>query len=345
MVDREIAPTTRVSVGELRIWAEQSVVPQLSAQSYLLYDLGSGKTLFEANSTEARSPASLTKLMTALLVLEQGDLNGVVRVEPEDLVGGATMGLATGDLVTVTDLLWGLLLPSGNDAASALARAVGGSVPAFVDLMNRRAQELGLRQTHFVNPHGLDAEGHVSSARDLLALTKELWGYPLFRAMVGTTRIQWNERELLTTNEWLGEFDGVTGVKTGTTDLAGECLVASVEQDGRTVLLVIMGSSARYQDAAALYQTFRASYSWDAVTGRELSVINRFYDESGSVWFVQPTGAPPSVLQSMVGIPEIRTFRRIQMPDAEAVVAGTPVGVLEWWAGSEQVGTQTLVVR
>ena len=228
MVDREISPTTRVSVGELRNWAAQSAQPEVTAQSYMLYDLASGSVLFEQNGDVARAPASLTKLMTALLVLEKNDLSAVVEIESQDMAEGTTMGLAIGDRVTVTDLLWGLLLPSGNDAANALARHVSGSVPEFVAAMNRRSQELSLNRTHFVNPHGLDAEGHMSSAADLLALTRKLLEYPLFRSMVGTARVQWNGRDLYTTNEWLVSFEGTTGVKTGTTDNAGECLIASV---------------------------------------------------------------------------------------------------------------------
>lgn len=345
LVDREIGPTARVSVGELRAWADQGQKAQLSAQSYLLYDTGSGQVLYEHNSTVARAPASLTKLMTALLVLERADLDAEVLIVPEDLVGGAAMGLAAGDLVSVADLLWGMLLPSGNDAATALARHVGGSVEAFVALMNQRAGELGLTQSHFVNAHGLDAEGHVSSAADLLTLTRALWNYSLFRSIVSKARVEWNGHELVSTNEWLTTFEGATGVKTGTTDNAGECLVASVERDGRTVILVIMGSTARYQDAATLYDTFRADYAWDAADGRELSIINRVYDESGKVWFMQPTGAAPSVLQHQPGVPEVRAFRRLKMPEDAALTAGTQVGVLEWWAGTEMVGEQALVVR
>jgi D-alanyl-D-alanine carboxypeptidase (penicillin-binding protein 5/6) len=345
LVDREIGPTARVSVGELRMWAEKSQVPQLSAQSYLLYDLDSGRVLYEQNSKVARPPASLTKLMTALLVLERGDLNATVRVEPVDMVEGATMGLTVGDVVSVTDLLWGLLLPSGNDAANTLARYVSGSADAFVVEMNRRAQELGLAQTHFVNPHGLDAEGHVSSAADLLRLTLELWRYPIFRSMVGTARVQWNGRDLFTTNEMLLSYDGTTGVKTGTTDNAGECLIVSIERDGHTVLMVIMGSNSRYEDARTLYEGFRATYTWDVANGRDLSVFNRVYDNSGNVWYMQPTGAAPAVLQNQAGVPSVRSFRRIQVPITDALTAGTQVGVLEWWAGTQQVGTQTLVLR
>ncbi len=345
LVDREIAPTTRLSVGELRLWADQAQPLELSAKSYLLYDVSSDRVLFEHNSSAVRAPASLTKLMTALLVLEKGDFGAVVRIEPEDLVEGATMGLAAGDLVTVTDLLWGLLLPSGNDAATALARHVGGSVDDFVVAMNSRAQELGLAQTHFVNLHGLDAEGHTSSAADLLTLTRVLWDYPLFRSMVGTARIRWNGHDLISTNEWLSSFEDVTGVKTGTTDEAGESLVSSVEQDGRTIFLVILGSEARYKDAELLYNAFRAAYAWSVVDSRELSIINRFSDESGRIWYMKPTGAAPTVLQHLPGVPEVHNFRRIQLPAVETLTPGTKVGVLEWWAGTELIGEQSLVVR
>lgn len=344
MVDREIGATARVSVGELRAWAEQSESPQVSAQSYLLYDMSSDQILYEQNGSVARPPASLTKLMTALLVLEKNQLDDVVEIVPEDMIEGATMGLAVGDRVTVTDLLWGMLLPSGNDAAHALARHVGGDADRFVAMMNQRAHALGLQQTHFVNPHGLDAEGHVSSARDLLQLTRELWVYPLFRSMVGTARIQWNERELISTNEWLSTFQGATGVKTGTTDNAGECLVASVERDGRTVLLVVMGSSNRYADSATLYENFRTSYAWDGADSRALSVLNRVYDGRGEAVFVQPTGVAPMVLRHRPGVPEIRSYRRLELPEGE-IVPGMQVGLLEWWAGSEMIGSQTLVVR
>jgi hypothetical protein len=106
-----------------------------------------------------------------------------------------------------------------------------------------------------------------------------------------------------------------------------------------------MGSSNRYQDAETLYETFRAAYSWDAADGRELSVINRVYDQSGRIWFMQPTGAAPNVLQRLPGMPALRSFRRLDLPLADAMAAGTQVGVLEWWAGAKMIGAQTLVVR
>ncbi len=283
--------------------------------------------------------------MTALLVLENADLQATVTVEASDLVGEATMGLAVGDMLTVTDLLWGLLVPSGNDAAMALARTVGGSFDGFVAMMNARARELGMAQTHFANPHGFDADGHVTSANDLLILTRKLWAYPLFRTIVGTSTTTIQGRELHNTNEWLTTFDGVVGVKTGTTDEAGECLIAAIERDGRTVFLVLLGSRERYRDAERLYTAYTTTYSWQTLDARELSVMNRLVDASGRVWFVQPTGAAPAVLQHEPGVPQVQEYRRLQPPADGALSAGAPVGSLEWWVGADMIGSQMLVVR
>lgn len=345
LVDREIGPSTRVSVGELRVMAENGTLPDVTAESYLVYDLTGDRPLFAQAEDVARPPASLTKLMTALLAFERADLRATVEILPEDLVGGATMGLAAGDVVTVTDLLWGVLLPSGNDAASALARHLGGSVDAFVDEMNRRAAALGMDQSHFENPHGLDTAGHVSSADDLLLVTRALWQYPLFRTMVGTARVQWNGRTLVNTNEWLTTQPGATGVKTGTTDNAGECLVAAIEQGGRTLLIVILGSTQRYADAGALNDAYQAAYRWQSVNGRELSVLNRVYDETGQIWFVQPTGAVPTVLQNQAGFPPLHAYRRLDARLEDELATGTEVGVMEWWSGDQLIGAQGLVVR
>lgn len=349
LVDREIGATERLSVGQLRQWAEHQATPQLTAQSYLLYDMSSDKIIYEHDSAVARAPASLTKMMTALLVLEHGNLDALVTVQPEDLpsdmADSSTMGLKAGETISVTDLLWGLLLPSGNDAANVLARQVSGSVANFVAAMNQRSQELGLKETHFANPHGLDADGHVSSAADLLVITRKLWNYPLFRSIVATSNSEKAGHNLVNTNELLTTYDGATGVKTGTTDNAGECLIASIERDGQTVFIVILGSSDRFTDAKTLYDTFRASYSWNMENAQELSVINRIYDGDGKLWFLQPAGVPPTILQDVVGVPQVQSFRHLQLPSSGVLASGDQVGELEWWANGVKIGTQTLVVR
>ena len=275
LVDREIAPTARVSVGELRRWAELRALPDVTARAYLVYDVASGQVLVGEGMDDAVPPASLTKLMTALLVLERGGLDELVTIAPEDIIDGATMGLRPGMQLSVTDLLWGLLVPSGNDAALALSRHVSGDSSTFVEVMNRRAAELGLSKTHFVNPHGLDEAGHVSSAQDLLQLTLRLWSDPLFRTMVGTGRVTVGGRELRNTNEWLTSNRAAVGVKTGTTPAAGECLIAAVERAGRTIFVVVLGSRERYADTGRLLAATDAAFAWMPARAEELSVLNR----------------------------------------------------------------------
>lgn len=366
LVDREIAPTARVSVGELRRWAELGEVEGVTAPVYLVYDVTSEQRLLGRATTDVRAPASLTKLMTALLVLEAADLDAVVTVTAADIVGGATMGLVPGAQLTVMDLLWGLLVPSGNDAALTLARHVAGSVEAFVERMNVRAGELGLTDTRFENPHGLDAPGHVSSAEDLLRLTQVVWREPLLRTLVGTSRVTINGRELRNTNSWLSSDSGVIGVKTGTTVAAGENLIAAVEREGRVLFVMVLGSQARYTDAARLVDAADAAFAQLALDAGELSVLNRLIDADGVVRYVQATGAPPTLLQLGPGVPAVRVYRRFDDltvnevqgnvdGDTEGAVlthangmnwtGGEQVGLLEWWAGTEQIGIQTLVVR
>ncbi|MDP2659964.1 MAG: D-alanyl-D-alanine carboxypeptidase, partial [Dehalococcoidia bacterium] len=142
--------------------------PDLTASAALIMDAATGKVVFEKQSHQRRAPASITKMMTAIVALEKGKLADKITVPRIPLPEESSMGLAWGDVLTLEDLLWGLLLPSGNDAATVIAYSLGGgSMSAFVDMMNQKASQMGLKDTHFVNPHGLDEEGHYSTAYDL----------------------------------------------------------------------------------------------------------------------------------------------------------------------------------
>ena len=345
LVDREIAPTERLTVGELHAWAEVANMPGLSARAWVLYDADTDQILDERNDREPLPPASLTKLMTALLVLEQNDLETRVTIEKGDLVGGATMGLEVGETLSVEELLWGLLLPSGNDAAMALARKTAGSVDNFVQRMNERAKELGLTQTKYVNPHGLDATGHVTSAKDLLTLTKMLWRYPLFRQIVGATSVTAGGHALRNTNELLATLPGTDGIKTGTTTKAGECLVASVDRNGHQVLIVILGSQDRYGDADKLYGLYRTGYSWVQPDPGELSVLNRLVTSGGHVWYLDAQGSSPTMLVRLLGDSAVTSFRRLNVQPRQQLRSGMDVGELEWKVADRVVGIQKLVIR
>jgi len=350
LVDREFAATLRLTPAELQQWAEAADAPEVGALALAVYDVEAHRVLYSRNTDEALPPASLTKLMTALLALESERLDETVRVHGEDLMEGATMGLAAGEVLTVQDLLWGILLPSGNDAAMAVARHLAGSKEGFVDKMNLRAQELGMEQTTFHNPHGLDEEGHVSSVDDLLVLTLTLMEYPLFVEMIGARTADVAGHILVNTNELLGRYPGATGVKTGTTPAAGECLIASIETEGRQVLILVLGSSDRYGDVAKLHELYRENYRWAEGDANDLSILNRFVAPDGRITPLAVDGAPGSALLHRWGDPPLRGVRRIAERAGEVQLGmgesgfATPeaIGSVEWRAGDAVVGEQTL---
>lgn len=231
----------------------------VGARAAILMDGQTGAILYEKNAFKQMDPASLTKMMTALLTIEQGHLNKVVTVSKRaDRTGGSSLHIGAGQQYTVLDLLRGLLLRSGNDASIALAEAEAGSVEKFVARMNMKAQELGAFNTSFENPNGLTAPGHYSSAYDLALIARAALKRPLFQALVGSQEERITEirrkhtRTIHNTNRLLYGFPGANGVKTGTTDAAGRCLVASATRDGRQLIAVVLHSPNRWQDAGHL---------------------------------------------------------------------------------------------
>ncbi len=352
LVDRPIAPTQRLDVGDLQQIVDARTLPEVSAEALLVYDIDAGRMLYERNSDVALPPASLTKLMTALLTLEAGNLDQMVTVQESDLIGDASMGLAAGDQVTVETLLWGLLIASGNDAATALARHVAGSTDAFVAQMNQRAAALGLAETNFQNPHGLDADSHMSSARDLLALTLANLDYPLFREIVATAETTVDGYPLQSTNQLLETYAGATGIKTGTTPAAGECLIAQIERDGHPILIIILGSSDRYADARALHDLYQLNYRWTG--GSTLPALNRLIERAPSpVTAEQGTVSRLGAARMMLGSLFSRApFSRTDVADEE-VGDRLAQGENEadenqtrlWYLSVEGEGPQTLVRR
>ena len=345
LVDREVAATIRLTPGELRQWHQAAQPPSLSADALLVYDVDAQRTLYSRDADAALPPASLTKLMTALLAFEEGRFDDEVEIAAEDLVDGAAMGLAAGDVVSVEELLWGLLVASGNDAAMALARKVGGDVDAFVDRMNSAAEQMGLNETQFANPHGLDADGHMTSARDMLAITLRLLEYPLFREIVGTAETVVAGYSLVNTNELLTSYPGADGVKTGTTELAGQCLVASISEDDHKLIVVVLGSDDRYADVANLHALYDANYDWVEGDITDLSVLNRLYGEDGRIVPLQAEGQPFTILVHRWGDPQLLSFRHIDRSDGRELQSYEPAGRVEWRVGDDLIGETELTVR
>jgi serine-type D-Ala-D-Ala carboxypeptidase (penicillin-binding protein 5/6) len=255
--------------------------PSVSAPGWILYDDSTDLVLASWAADEPRSIASTTKIMTGLLVIENAGLDEVVTISEEAAnTGGQEIGLAAGEQFTVRALFKALMVRSANDAATALAEHVAGSIPAFVDLMNQRAEELGLENTSFANPHGMDASGHYSSPRDLLTLARVAMEHPEFaevvkaRAMVLPDDPEGNARVGISTNLMLSSYDGMLGVKTGLTPQALFTFVGAAEREGRRLYAVVLGSPENFGhfiDARALldYGFRDLGFYGNAITGSE----------------------------------------------------------------------------
>ncbi len=225
----------------------------ISAENAIVMDGQTGQVLYEKNADEQALIASTTKIMTALVICEQ--CNVLDRMEiPKAAVGveGSSMYLQEGEILTVQELLYGLMLHSGNDAATALAIYCGGTVEGFAELMNDKAHKLGLENTHFVNPHGLDAPGHYSTARDLAVLSAYAMENPVFARTVSTKSVTIGNRCLRNHNKLLWSVDGADGVKTGFTKAAGRLLVSSAVRDGRRLIAVTMNAPDDWNDHKVL---------------------------------------------------------------------------------------------
>ena len=220
---------------------------KIESRIALIYDRASGRIIYEKNGNKQTPMASTTKIMTAIVVLENTNLNDVVNIDKKSAsIGGSRLGLSKGDKITVLDLLYGLMLRSGNDAASALAIYVGGSIEKFADMMNEKASELGLINTHFVVPHGLDNEGHYTTAYELAKISDYALKNDIFKKIVSTnkTSISINGRlqEITNTNKLLNTA-GVYGVKTGFTNGAERCLVTAYKNGDMDIITVIIGAN------------------------------------------------------------------------------------------------------
>ena len=216
--------------------------PDISAKHCIVIENDSERVLYEKSAYNTAAMASTTKIMTALVVIEQCELSETVTVSSYAAsIGGSTIDLKTGEELSVEDLLYGLMLESGNDAATALAEHTADSVDEFCKLMNSRAKELGAMNTNFTSPHGLDNENHYTTAYDLAIITKEALKNDTFCEIVNTKTISTANRFFANTNPLLGVVDGIDGVKTGFTNNAGKCIVLTAERGGMRIITVILG--------------------------------------------------------------------------------------------------------
>ena len=227
----------------------------LSAQKAILIDAATGRVLYEKDADSRSLIASTTKIMTALVVCEQCNVLDRMRI-PKEAVGieGSSMYLQEGEVLTIQELLYGLMLHSGNDAAVALAIYCGGTVEGFAELMNDKARQIGLKDSHFENPNGLDAPGHYATARDLAILASYAMKNPIFSKTVSTKNIAIGQRYLHNHNKLLWQIEGADGVKTGYTRAAGRILVSSALRDGRRLVAVTINAPDDWNDHRLLLE-------------------------------------------------------------------------------------------
>ena len=236
--------------------------PPIHASAAVLIEADSSAVLFSKRHDLRRAPASTTKMMTAIVALEKGDLSKEIRVSPlAARTPGSTIWLRPGDRLSLKELLEGMMLCSGNDGSMAVAEGVAGNVNAFVTLMNLKAKEIGAINTSFKNPHGLRAPSHYTTALDLALIARYAMANPRFAQLVSkkTATLTWSDDQnkaisIQNTNRLLWYLEGADGIKTGTTNEAGRCLVASACREGRRFIAVVLNSGDRWGDCARLLE-------------------------------------------------------------------------------------------
>ncbi|KKP38338.1 hypothetical protein A2130_02275 [Candidatus Woesebacteria bacterium GWC2_33_12] len=254
----------------LPILKDGAKYPILSAQSVMAIDLASGVTLYEKDSSKTLLPASTTKIITALVALDSYNLDQVLKVGKVNVVG-QKMGLVSGEQLLFSDLLNGLLIYSANDAAEVLASNHPGGRDLFITLMNKKVKDLGLNNTHFSNPTGLDNGAQYVTARDLIVVSKYAMKNPIFAKIVGTKEITVKSvdgrisHRLININKLLGSVEGILGIKTGWTENARENLVTEVSRNGKGVIIVVLGSSDRFGETTELIDWIFENYIWEDV--------------------------------------------------------------------------------
>lgn len=270
-------------VETLETSSTKTNLPDINSRAAIVIDRATNTILYGKNENEHRKMASTTKIMTCLLVIENCNLSETIEVSKKSAgIGGSRLGLKTGDKITINDLLYGLMLCSGNDTAVALAEHIGGSIEGFAEIMNNRAKELGLENTHFVTPHGLDADEHYTTAYELAKLTNFALNNEIFAKIVGTNTytvtINGYPKTISNTNELLGNLNGVYGVKTGFTNGANRCLVTACKRNNLDIICVVLGADTkkfRTQDSIKLIE-----YSFKNFTPVNIqAMVNEKFEE------------------------------------------------------------------
>ncbi len=333
---------------------EGEIIPEGDAKSCILIEQSTGEVLYEMNADEQLPIASVTKIMTMLLIMEEIDSG---RLGYDDMVtvsenamsyGGSTMFLETGEQLSVSDMLKGIAVASANDGAVAMAEHISGSETAFVDRMNKKAEELGMTNTHFVNTNGLDDENHYSSARDVAVMSRELLDHPDITkyTSIWTDELRDGKFKLANTNKLIRFYTGANGLKTGSTSQALCCLSASAERDGMELIAVVLGSptsAKRFSSAKALLDHGFANYGISRLA-EEGETVCEADVRNGTVNKVNGAAAETkNILEAKTD--QGGTEKRVYIDEGitAPVEKGERIGTMEFVRGEEVIGSVDIV--
>lgn len=338
-----------ISILPLFAFAKDENPPALQSQGVFLMDLKSGQVLYARNEHQRFYPASITKIMTAILALEHSNLNDQVKVsrlatEQE----GNRVYLVEGEVQSMENLLYGLMLNSGNDAAIAIAEHISGSVEAFSELMNQKAKELGAKDTHFVNPNGLHDPNHFTTPYDMTLIARYAMKNPKFREIVKTETRPWHGKEwesvLYNINPMLYNYEGANGVKTGYTDQAHQTMVVSARRGGRELIGTLMDATLKMtirEDATALldygfdhFDTKQLAKKDQVMTMLSFSEKLKTDVKLQSDWYYTFAKDHPPTIQSQI---------HMSPPAKPPLAAGTVVGTMEYLADGKPIGSVPLI--
>lgn len=326
----------------------------IEAPSAVLMESSTGRVLFEKNSHEKRPCASITKVMTVILVMEALDsgkiklTDTVTASEHASSMGGSDIWLEPGEKMSVDDMLKATIIASANDAAVALAEHISGSEDAFVKKMNEKAASLGMKDTVFKNCNGLDEDGHLTSAYDVALMTRELLKHKFVLKYTGTriSELRGGKTQLVNTNKLLRTYNGITGMKTGTTSKAGSCITATAERDGLSLISAVLGCSTgkqRFADAALLLDSGFANYMiYNPKLPEEAYASVKA--ERGTVPFVKVSPAPAEGIlleKDKSGSAETR----IVLPESVTapVAKGDTIGKVEFLSGKDVISSSPII--
>ncbi|MFH1084821.1 MAG: D-alanyl-D-alanine carboxypeptidase family protein [Chloroflexota bacterium] len=316
--------------------------PEVGATSALLADMHTGQILYARNERERLAPASLTKLVTALVAIQRGRQDQELKVAGEDLRAWSVIRLQNGEQLNLRQLLFAMLIPSDNAAAMTIARGLGGNVATYVRWMNEFVAQWGLQDTRFANPSGLDANNMYSTAYDMAVVARLAMRDPVIAEIVRKPEWIVAGRIIKTTNELLNTYPGTIGVKTGTTDEAGQCLITVVERPTGKALSVVMGTDDRFRDTRLLMDYFFTNFSVVHVRVGE-TALDTYRDEAGTLRRLE-LAEPLTLLVAPWQADTITFFRRLDNLSATPDPA-QPVGALQIMMGQRLYREAPLYAR